>query len=93
MVINWNLTPLYDYFVSNRSALDANKLIQINMATWDQRLYTELQLDELLQSIRVHFERYVDKDIQGPIYLRSLVTLKFLFNEQAIDFTKFQKVR
>lgn len=98
-VVNWSETPIFDYLNFNKNAanqlkrIDLDRFQQINEESWDQRLYTEKQIDQLILDIKTNSDDFLENDVQGPIYLKALVTLRYLFNEQALNSDKFQKVR
>ena len=63
------------------------------MGSWDSHYYTQRDIEGLLNRFRQSFTELAHQNIFGPIYMRGLLTLKFLFNEQAMEHSKFQKIR
>ena len=63
------------------------------MQTWDQHHYTQTEIESLVNKFRESFTDLAHQTIYSPIYMRALLTLKLLFNEQSIPQTKFQKLR
>ena len=64
-----------------------------NVFSVPSHIYNEQQLATLLENFKASAQSFVDHQVHGPIYLKALVTLKYLFEEQAVDDSKFRKVR
>lgn len=50
-VVNWSETPIFEYLTFNKNEahqlkrINLDRFQQINEESWDQRLYTEKQVD------------------------------------------------
>ena len=80
VVINWSNSPLYLYYSSNRKDLKLEQYVQIS--EWDNHYYTDREIEGLIGQVKTNYNEISNnKDTQGPIYLKALLTLKFLLNE------------
>lgn len=50
-------------------------------------------MEQLLGLIKGKYGEYESQKVHGPLYVKALVTLKHLFEEQGIDYGKLLKVR
>ena len=95
VVLDWSKTPLFDYYLRNQESLDFTNwgTVGTKLQTWDQHHYTQTEIESLVNKFRESFTDLAHHTIYSPIYMRALLTLKLLFNEQSIPQTKFQKLR
>ena len=92
--INWSETPLYRYYQDHQAIIDVQKFQQIGhdpqngYLAWDERHFANWEVETLLGHIKQSYADYENQKVHGPLYVKALVTLKYLFDEQGIDPSK-----
>ena len=96
--VNWSETPLYDYYHKHSQILNLNKFQQIGQdaqtgyIAWDQQQhYTNWEVEQLLVDIKQDFAKY--QKSPHEVYYKAIRTLKQLYEEQAVDFLRYVKMR
>ena len=98
-VIDWSESLLYKYYIENQNYLNIDKFQQIGYdyefgrLCWNQRYFTNWEVDELLEAIKGNYDAYVAQKVHGPLYLKALLTLKHLYEEQCVDYQKLLRLR
>lgn len=60
---------------------------------WDSIYYTNWEIEGLLETIKNKYQQFDKQEVHSQIYFKALITLKYLFDEQAIEFEKFKRIR
>ena len=88
--IDWATSPLYNFYTEKRAQLaQASE----DIFQGDATTYTEPEIDSILELVKDDYQNYRKKEQVGPFYAKATSTLKFLLEEQAVDVSRFQKVR
>jgi len=84
---------LYKFYLDHRTELSQSAHNLKTLYQGDANVYSEEQIDELLKTFKDQQDQLkTQKDI-GPYYIKSMSTFKYLQQEQAVDTSRFRRIR
>ena len=88
--VDWATSPLYNFYTEKRA-----QLAEVSKDTFqgDATTYTEPEIDSILELVKDNYQNYRKREQVVPFYTKATSTLKSLLEEQAVDASRFQKVR
>lgn len=66
---------------------------QDGFLAWDTIYYTNWEIETLLDTIKSKYSSFEKQEVHSQIYFKALITLKYLFDEQGIEFEKFKRIK